>query len=240
MKKQPEMPRKQGPRFTDTEREGIKEQVALMDRQGYRQTQIAEKVGVAQAMVSMYLKQIRAEYRNRQMQHMQEAVQEKLEQYADIRREAWEAYYKSKEDTEKAVEKFYPMQIPDQPTGESKEDAEYYLLSKPPTKLSESMRRIEYIRTTEGRLPANEYLSTILATHKAECALLGLDKQPVTPQQNTTINLNLLSLLEAARDDVASVNGHARQVPALLAADQQPLPLSQSQELEEEEEEDDE
>jgi hypothetical protein len=108
-----------------------------------------------------------------------------------IREEAWEAYERSKQDTDKSVEEFVPCPSDDKPA---------------PKKGSRegSLLRISIVKTREGRLPANEYLSTIMKTLEAERQLLGLDEQPPggNPEINVGVQVNnqvtLKDILDAA------------------------------------------
>lgn len=86
-----------GPKFSDTEREELKAGVAQLDRQGYRQMQIAVKLGISQTQVSFWLKEIRLSYKECQLASRNEVVAEKLDQYRYIRQEATEAWERSQQ-----------------------------------------------------------------------------------------------------------------------------------------------
>lgn len=149
-----------------------------MDREGWPQRRIARSLGISQPQVSVYLSQIRAEYREMATINFEEAVAEKLQQYRDVRRAAWIAYRRSSEDHESVVEHYGLDEDEDGATIEGSEK----LLKK--------------IKTREGRLPLNQYLGTVMATLEAERALLGLDEQPPGGGVNLTLEANLSTLLD--------------------------------------------
>jgi predicted transcriptional regulator len=148
-------------RFTPTEREKVIERVAELDRQGWTGYAIAEEVGVSRPMVSIYLKRIRQRYLAEQVGHRAEQVAEKCAQYKEVRRRAWECFWKSWEDKDKTVE--------EEALRKAAEDAangEYH----------SSMMLVKRVTSKEGRLPASEYLNVVINTLKAERELLGLDE----------------------------------------------------------------
>lgn len=144
--------------LTVTSREAYLQRIAKLDRRGYSQFEIAEEVGVSQPLVSKDLKLIRTRYVEDQKKAREEYVAEKLSMYAEIRKEAWAAYDRSKKVAVKEVEEFIT-------TNEENVDGSY----------TSSEVRIKRIKTREGRLPANQYLTTIIQTLEAERELLGLD-----------------------------------------------------------------
>lgn len=95
--------RKGGAKFTDLEREMVKERVAALHLKGYTQTAIAKEVGVAQSMVCVYISQLKEEYRSRAVHHKGEQIQEKLEQFALLRAEAYQAWERSQQCSNPAI-----------------------------------------------------------------------------------------------------------------------------------------
>lgn len=144
---------------TKTDREAHLERVAQLDRRGWSQWQIANELGVSQALVCQDLGKIRARYKESMLRAHEELVAEKIVQYQDIRREAWAAYDKSQRDSDKEVCEYAQV-------SEGTDGGDYAV----------SEQRIKRITTREGRLPANAYLTTILSTLQAERELLGLDE----------------------------------------------------------------
>ena len=151
-----------------TQRESVLAEVAKMYRQGRTQTEIAETLGVSQPNVCRDLKIIRERYQRTQLDDRGALIAEKLAQYRDIRREAWLAWERSKEDAGMVVEEFVDATESDG----SREGSE---------------RRIRRVVTKAGRLPVNQFLQTILATHKAERELLGLDPEKPAAQNNINV-----------------------------------------------------
>jgi len=179
-----------------TAQEEVKSLIAKMDRRGWTQYEIKEGlkdkgIDLSQGMISNYLKKIREEYREVMFLNRKEKVEEKLAQYREIRKEAWEAYDKSRENAEKEQEEFGL-------------DGD----------MEGSEVRIKRILTTEGRLPDNAYLTTIMKTLESERALLGLDES-----KDRTVTLEeCLALIGAFKDAARDVLGSH---PDLLRAYQQ-------------------
>ena len=174
---------------SETAKLEILQLVAKLDRRGWTQFQIRDEVerqfgtSFAQPMVSRWLKEIREEYRKTMMAERREAVAAKVEQYREIRREAWLAWDRSGEDTQKLVEEY----------GMSSE-----AVGVDDSVTSEQL--IKRIITREGRLPENAYLATIVKTLEAERELLGLDEPKdklVTLEQVMVV---VSAFKDAARD----------------------------------------
>lgn len=177
---------------SETHKLEILQLVAKLDRRGWTQFQIRDEVerqfgtSFAQPMVSRWLKEIRQQYRETMISERREAVAAKVEEYREIRREAWLAWERSGEDAEKLVE-------------------EYGVVSEPAgfddSVTSEVL--IKRIITREGRLPDNAYLATIVKTLEAERELLGLDEPKdklVTLEQVMSV---VAAFKDAARDVLA-------------------------------------
>lgn len=211
-----------GPKFTPSEREAVLNEVARLDRWGYSQEQIGKKLAeagfatVTGGMVCNYLKEIRERYRNAAMVERHEAVLEKLALLREIRREALEAWERSKEDARRRVEKKVPPLSID--TSDLGKDAEAKrgktkgkkgkkpkLVQRPVSPEEEREMLIsEIVDTIEGRLPANQYLATVLDTIKSERELLGLD-MPTKSTIMGTIGVGVGPLPEDFWDRLAGV-----------------------------------
>lgn len=163
--------------------------VAKLDRRGWSQFQIRDEIAkqlglsVSQPMVSRWIGEIKESYRQTILAERREAVEAKIEQYKEIRREAWLAYDRSMNDHEKLVEEY----------GVSSEAAgmDDFVTSE---------QLVKRIITKEGRLPENAYLTTIMKTLEAERELLGLDE---TKDKTITLEQCMLAinaLRDAARD----------------------------------------
>jgi predicted transcriptional regulator len=89
-----------GPKRTVQEREEDLEKVALLHRRGYNQRQISEKLGVTQQQVSYDLAALRKRYAETQLEETGAAIAEKVEQFREVFKEAWEAWERSKQSSE--------------------------------------------------------------------------------------------------------------------------------------------
>lgn len=138
-----------GPKFTRTDRTRLWMEAARLDRLGYNQFQIGDKLGVSQPMACEYLKKARRMWMEQATQERAQAVADKIELLRETRREAWEEWQRSKQDAEAST-------------------VEEWEGSKGGT----STKRI---LTKEGRLAGAEYMRIILDTIKQERELLGLD-----------------------------------------------------------------
>lgn len=167
--------------LSKTSREEYLAKVAELDRRGWAQSKIAKECGVSQPQVCHDLKLIRRRYLEGMSEAREAMVEEKLAQYRDVRREAWAAWERSKKRTRK-VERTRTVvkqeegagKVPDKlgrakgTKGRAKDAAK--------AEVTEELRLVKELLATEGRLPANEYLNTILKCLEAERELLGLDE----------------------------------------------------------------
>lgn len=202
--------KKMGPKHeSETDRALTLEVVAKYDRRGYTQLQIVEMVQkergitLSQQGISLYLKQIRESYKQRVIEHQQDMLAEKLAQYAEIRREAWLAYEKSKEDgvsilTEKAPG--IPVVLN---TGPLKPGEKPGRRDHPET-LAGTLQLLKEVVRREGRIPANEFLKTIMATLDAECRLLGLEA-PKKLDVNAKVGFDWDELIRQANSHESNV-----------------------------------
>lgn len=164
-------------------REQVLAEIAKFDRRGYTQRQIGEvlketfNLELAQTTISSYLKTIRTSYHKARMAEHADLVAEKLEQYREIRAEAWMAYERSKENRDKTVSEY--VMLPED-TGIREAPVAGGLVGKlkalAERRLMKEMQKVKEIITREGRLPATSYLDLIMKTLEAERELLGLDE----------------------------------------------------------------
>lgn len=193
---------------TKTEKEAVLAEVAKLDRRGHTQHEIRKLlastlgVKVGQPMVSIYLKEIRTNYVRIQTEQRAELVAEKVEQYREVRREAWAAWERSKRNSVRRVKESSPPP----PQRDEKLPGVRGFKRKDAAEPAESLRLLKQIVTQEGRLPANEYLATVMRTLEAECKLLGLEPETVN-QQQVNIFTDLRKLLEPSEvvDPMADV-----------------------------------
>ncbi len=137
---------KPGPTRTKTQREADRAETARLDRMGFSQREIAQRIGVSSVQICHDLKTIRKRYVEQANVHAGERIGELLAGFRDVRREAWLAWQKSWEDAVRVSER------------------------------SGGLAGNSITRTREGRLPGAEYLHVIMATYEQERRLLGLDE----------------------------------------------------------------
>lgn len=174
---------KPGPKIqSKTQKEQVFAIVAKYDRRGYTQLQIVEKLKeeaqleVTQPTVSDYLKQLRTQYASSKLANREELINEKIEQLKEVRREAWEAYERSKADYRKKVREKAPKLEEDEG---KKPKLKLHVgkgTNRNPDKgeVEESMRLLRVIVTREGRLPSDAFLKVVIQTIEAEAKLQGL------------------------------------------------------------------
>ncbi len=150
-------------------------EIGKYDRRGYSQHQIvaaiAPLVKLSQPSVCVLLKEMRLQYKTQLLADRADKVNEMLAAYRDIRSEAWDAYEKSKQDSERFVRESGKAFDPTEEMPKNSKNA----TGRKGESAESSLVLLKQIVTTEGRLPANVYLQTVLDTLKAERELLGLD-----------------------------------------------------------------
>lgn len=124
------------------------EMVTLV-RRGWSQGMLAEKFGVSQPIISVELKAIYRKFAVRQDEDTEALINMKLDELAEVKREAWMAWERSKEDIQRETE-------------EETKSAVRGLSSK-------------VAKMREGRLPAAQYLSIICDCIKQERELKALN-----------------------------------------------------------------
>ncbi len=157
--------------------------VGLYDRRGYSTREIRTElkakhnIDVSHVTVHVRLKQVRESYKEMGAAERTAAVAEKLLQYGEVRREAWAAWERSKQDAGKTVEERTVVRDEEDDPSPRKAGRKKGRFADPtdPGLMQESLRLLKRIETREGRLPANAYLQTIMDTLAAERELLGLD-----------------------------------------------------------------
>lgn len=182
---------------SDTHRQQVYAEIAKLDRRGYTQWDIATTlkemglIDVSQMMICQYLKDIRKRCLEQMVEERKAAIAEKIEQYREVRREAWDAWERSKADIVTRVEeKSPPRKKDDDPPAPTlklsngkRKRSDGVVLNNPGKPISRNTDRgdlelslllMKQIITTEGRLPACEYLHLVKQTIDAEVKLLGL------------------------------------------------------------------
>lgn len=151
---------------SEADKEAMLAEVVKWDGRGYSHREIAAKVGVSKAMIHHYLEEVKQRYLHTQLEARAVGVFSVVSQLRDVRREAWEAWERSKEDAVRKTSRKGPPRVPRDKDGKP----------LPNAPRSKELVLLELTEMLEGRLPANEYLRTILDTLKQERELLGLDE----------------------------------------------------------------
>ncbi len=154
---------------TKTEREEALAETAKWDRRGCSLRDIASKMGVDHKQVDYDLKIIRRRYAESTLMERGAMVAEKIAQLQEVRAEAWEAWEVSKTNKERQVKE----KVTEGGAGPDHQ-----------------AERLKAIITTEGRLPENAYLQTVLKTLEDEADLLDLyPKNGVNPFAGATFKI---------------------------------------------------
>lgn len=182
-----------GPKFTETEREAVKEYVAQLDRRGHTQMEIARLVSdkytqISQVTIHVMLKQIREEYRSRRFTAIDANREEKRAQYAEIRKCAWEQYEKCVEGEVTVTEEHEITKVPKTVTPPHLK-SRWFVKGEAPKTIEELEMRLKrtIIRSSTKRAEAAVFLNIIMRCLDAEREMDGLVSKMVTlvPQQPT-------------------------------------------------------
>src|ERR1019366_1925590 len=161
--------------------EDLREEIDKLDRRGYNQHAIAKAVGIGQSTVAYHLKRIMEDIKKRRLVDFNEGISRRVDDLNEIRREAWDAYERSKSDVEsnekeQAIKKVYEESVDE--NGKAKR-----------TEVGQEMQLVKVIDKISGRLPGCEYLQVIRAATMDIAKLQGLfDDRPINNNQ-----INVLS-----------------------------------------------
>lgn len=153
---------------TKAQRDLDRAEMVRLLRRGWSRLRIAEHMGLSEGTISsewrIILKQV---VKNRDVE-VAEKVALLLEEYDEVKREAWEAWEESKKERKKVVVEEFAM-LSKRP-GSSEEDED----EGNPTGSGFGRKSVRTTTTKEKRLPGNEYLKTILACLDSMAELQGL------------------------------------------------------------------
>jgi len=176
--------------------------VAKYHRRGYTQQQIREKLKsdvkleVSVPMVCNYVKEIRKRYAATTQETHAALVAEKVEQFNEVIREAWDAYERSKEDVQKRHVKRDLRKVPkDAPVEKVRSKNTRFKSTE--QEIEEILKVVQVMTMREGRLPANEFLLTIIRAHELQMKLLGvLDSSTVNNNTVNVLNVDWAAMAE--------------------------------------------
>lgn len=166
------------PKRSDIQRKLDRAEMMKLLRRGWSKTQIAEKLGVHQTMISYDYKLVMKEVIANQTKDALFLRAKALEELAEVKKEAWIGWDKSKELHRKKVIEEYD-------------------------KGDDSPMSTKTVDTTEGSLPGSHYLNIILNCIAKEAELTGINADKVLQVQQTVINWDKLYETPAnAMDDI--------------------------------------
>lgn len=179
-------------------------EVAKYQRMGYSPTDMVKLMGCSRNRVNGLLKRVRENYAEATLVEYDAFVAEQVEMIRDIRKEAWEAWHRSKADSYKEVVDYYNELV------DGDDEDEKRVESK------EGSKRV----TREGRLPECPYLRLIMDTLTEERILRGFQKPPNNSNLNVTVNLT--ELYNRETEVVDPIEEKIKQVRALNPANNPP------------------
>ena len=160
----------------------IKEKVfSLCFLRGYSQTQVAKMMGLSDTRISSIMQEVKEKFNGEQLDLSRplESIKKRLAQLEDVRAEAWRAWKRSMADAQSTVTEKQLMTTYENKMEKGK------LVRTPKERKLETVKEVTRIY---GRLPANEYLNTIIACLREEARLEGLVTDTIVTL--TQINMN--------------------------------------------------
>lgn len=205
-------------------RDDILDEVESYMARSWKVKRIAEQMGVSEPQVYYDMRAVRKRWSEQRAPERSEALNEKLAQYAAIREVAWQGYEKSMQDAERVVEEYGAVVESKKDKGENGRNGngrpkvfddippnapEITILPgmkgnrNPQASMDRSLEKLRRIITTEGRVPANTFLETILKTLQAERQLLGLDEAVKLDITSKSLNFDIFALTRQDVDDAS-------------------------------------
>ena len=161
----------------------------LCFKRKYNQVTCAKMLGISQGTVSKILSSTVHEWKERVKQKYDPAdmLEEKVAELQEIREEAFMAWERSKENAEVTTSEEELRKTYEEFTNDAGKQQRMVT--------GESMQLVKEIRRIAGRLPSNEYLTTIVSCLKEESRLLGLTEETAVKivndnRQQTAIFVN--------------------------------------------------
>ena len=156
------------------EKEEVLLEIARLERRGYSQREIAERVGITQPAVHWYMKQIMKRYQKEIGEEKSAYISKVNQQYNEVMKELWEAWEHSKLPIKKVVrEKALPVRLGKQvPTIDPKTGQTLPMLPLPDM---DEMRVMKEVETEEGRCPDPQYMRALTEVLRDLRELRGLD-----------------------------------------------------------------
>lgn len=191
-------------------KEEVVTRIGELDTRGYTAEQIGKQLSLTPGEVKHHLTQVNKGYSCYVHDERIDYVREKLAQYREVRREAWEAYERSKLDRERITEDHAaPWDV--EPVPKARKGKAASKASKEPESMLKLVRRSTM---KEGRLPASEYLVIVLKCLEAERELLGLDAPTRVDVQTVAINWEAMLVVGTVQDPFAERIKQVEQLEA--------------------------
>jgi hypothetical protein len=162
--------------------------------------------------VQKSIEEVHTKYMNEVMAQRAALTAEKRAQLRELRKEAWEAWERSKGDRERTVTETRPGALCPKCKGQGKDARVKGRVCHQCSGTGRMKDSKKVIQVHEGRLPSNEYLKTIIETLREEAELLQL----TTPGSiNTQVNVVAWdTLLAQARESRTAESGGTGDVIA--------------------------
>jgi predicted transcriptional regulator len=187
-------------------------QVAMLDRRGYDIHEIADRLGISEEAVQKGIEEVHTRYMNEVMAQRAALTAEKRAQLRELRKEAWEAWERSKGDRERTVTETRPGALCPKCKGQGKDARVKGRVCHQCSGTGRMKDSKKVIQVHEGRLPSNEYLKTIIETLREEAELLQLTSPGSV---NTQVNVVAWdTLLAQARESRTAESGGTGDVIA--------------------------
>jgi len=177
--------------------------VAKYHRRGYEQKAIALKIkeelklDFTQGMISNYVKEIRKRYATSTQDTHAALVAEKVEQLNEVIAEAWAAYEWSKRDTQKVTREKALRKPVEEKVVEKVKIKGHSKRRTTEQEVEAILTTVKVMVTREGRIPANEFLLTIIKAHELQMKLLGvLDSSTVNNNTVNVLNVDWAAMAE--------------------------------------------
>lgn len=163
-------------------------EMAKMLRRGVSRVEIARKMGVPISRINYDWKFVLKQLRDSRSEDSKAMVEATLEQYAEVKKEAWEAWELAKEGFRRTVTEETPVPAPKQPKGGEGAKGKpgrpslaerlgepVHFGNRSPEAMADKLRRTKVTVTQENRSPPAEFLRIILQVLEAERELLALN-----------------------------------------------------------------
>jgi hypothetical protein len=187
-------------------------QIGRLDRRGYDTYEIADRLGISEDEVKKGIEEVHTKYMNEVMAQRAALTVEKRAQLRELRKEAWEAWERSKGDRERTVTETRPGALCPKCKGHGKDARVKGRVCHQCSGTGRMKDSKKVIQVHEGRLPSNEYLKTIIETLREEAELLQLTSPGSV---NTQVNVVAWdTLLAQARESRTAESGGTGDVIA--------------------------